>query len=80
MSGCEYLGPHMGKKIPLDRLPLQTSTQNKDLATKTANADETISPVAKTPEAIIYSGTGNFISKKALPKKAPQPSRNGKYE
>ena len=80
MSGCEYLGPHMGKKIPLDSLPLQTNNQNKDIVTDKTPSDETVLPIVETPKAEIYSGTGNFISKKALPKKTPQPSRNGKYE
>ncbi|MCK4493353.1 MAG: type II secretion system secretin GspD [Methylococcales bacterium] len=80
MSGCDYLGPDMGKKIPLNSLPLQTSTQNKALITDKAKADDAILPATKMSEAIIYSGTGHFISKKPLPKKNPHPSRKGKYE
>ncbi|MCK5729235.1 MAG: type II secretion system secretin GspD [Methylococcales bacterium] len=70
----------MGKKIPLDSLPLQTSTQTNTLILDKEKSAETNAPVAKMPKAEIYPGTGDFISKKALPKKAPQPLRNGKYE
>ena len=78
LSGCEFLGPDVGKKIPLDSLPLQVNKPKLDKAFET---DDKADHLAEDlpPPAEIYPGTGTFISDKALMKKPQTEFRAGKY-
>ncbi len=78
LSGCEFLGPDVGKKIPLDSLPLQVHKTKLDTATK-KDDKEVLAVEEEIPQADIYPGTGTFISDKVLTKKPKTKSRTGKY-
>jgi general secretion pathway protein D len=80
VSGCESLGPEMGKKIPLDRLPLQTNKPLIDPQLEVATEKTTEGLPQDRAKAEIYQGTGAFISKKGVVKKTITKSRNGKFE
>jgi len=78
LSGCEFLGPDVGKKIPLDSLPLQVNKAKLDIAPEKDNKEAVV--VEDAPiKAEIYPGTGAFISDKALTKQPQTGFRAGKY-
>ncbi|MDQ7090138.1 MAG: type II secretion system secretin GspD [Methylococcales bacterium] len=78
-SGCDYLGPDVGKKIPLDSLPLQVKRSNSDVILYENQDNEKPIDLQEIPPAEIYPGTGAFISDKALNKKQQVTFKEGNY-
>jgi general secretion pathway protein D len=79
LSGCEYLGPDVGKKIPLDSLPLQVKKLKSDAIIEKYTKEEIVVEQKAIPQAEIYPGTGAFISPNVLHKQPQVELQEGKY-